>query len=45
MESIEVRTRSRTEVVDITGQVQEVVSRSGVRAGVVFVFSAHTTAG
>lgn len=45
MDSIEIRTRSRAEAVDITGQVQEAVSRSGVSEGVVFVFSAHTTAG
>ncbi len=45
METIDISTRSRAEVVDITGQVQEVVARSGVRQGVAFVFSAHTTAG
>ena len=45
MESIEITTRSRTEVVDITTQVERLVSQSGVSRGVVFVFSAHTTAG
>jgi len=45
MESIEITTKSRTEVVDITGQVQDAVSRSQVNRGVVFVFSTHTTAG
>ena len=45
METIEIGTRSRAEVVDITGQVQEVLARSGVSQGVAFVFSAHTTAG
>ncbi len=45
MESIEISTRSRAEVVEITSQVQEAVARSEVARGVVFVFSAHTTAG
>jgi secondary thiamine-phosphate synthase enzyme len=45
MERIEVATRSRTQAIDITGQVQEVVSRSATKSGIVAVFSAHTTAG
>jgi secondary thiamine-phosphate synthase enzyme len=45
METIEVRTHSRSEAVEITGRVQDVVARSGVTSGVVVVGSAHTTAG
>ena len=45
METIAVRTGSRVEVVDVTGQVQDAVSRSGVKSGVVVVCTAHTTAG
>jgi len=45
METIEISTRSRSEAVEITGRVQDVVSRSGVTDGVVVVCSAHTTAG
>ena len=45
METIEIRTGSRIEVVDITRQVQEAVSRSEVAAGAAVVCSAHTTAG
>lgn len=42
---IEVRTRSRDELVDITDRVQQVVSRSGVKTGSCHVFVPHTTAG
>ncbi|MBM4300841.1 MAG: YjbQ family protein [Deltaproteobacteria bacterium] len=40
-----VGTNRRTEMVDITGQVQELVRQSGVTEGVCHIFSAHTTAG
>jgi secondary thiamine-phosphate synthase enzyme len=43
--TLSVRTTSRTEMVDITGQVQELVRRSGVEEGVCHLFEAHTTAG
>jgi secondary thiamine-phosphate synthase enzyme len=39
-----VRTRSRTEMVDVTGQVESVVSESGIANGDVLVFCPHTTA-
>nr|NIM50862.1 YjbQ family protein [Gemmatimonadales bacterium]NIQ99319.1 YjbQ family protein [Gemmatimonadales bacterium]NIS64033.1 YjbQ family protein [Gemmatimonadales bacterium] len=45
MDTIEIRTHSRSEAVDITGRVQDIVSRSGVTGGAVVVGSAHTTAG
>jgi len=45
MEAIDIATRSRTECVDITGRVQEVVTQKGVASGVVITCSAHTTAG
>lgn len=45
MEIISIRTRSRTESVDITQQVQEAVSRTGARRGAALVSSAHTTGG
>jgi len=45
MESIEITTKSRTEAVDITEEVQAAVSRSQVSRGVVLVSSLHTTAG
>ena len=45
METIVIVTRARSEPVDITGQVQEAVSRSGQKDGVAVVYSPHTTAG
>lgn len=45
MTELTVRTRERTEFVDITRQVQEVVRASGCREGVCVVYVPHTTAG
>lgn len=39
-----VGTRSRTEMVDITGQVEAAVREAGIRNGDVVVFCPHTTA-
>lgn len=42
--TVSVSTRSRTEFVDITGKVQQVVSESGVKEGTCIVYVPHTTA-
>jgi secondary thiamine-phosphate synthase enzyme len=42
---IDVKTSSRIEFRDITGEVRDAVGRSGVKNGVCFVFVPHTTAG
>ncbi len=42
--SFSVRTRSRTELVDITAKVQAAVGEMGVADGVVVVYVPHTTA-
>ncbi len=39
-----VRTRSRTEMIDVTSQVESIVSDSGITNGEVTVFCPHTTA-
>ena len=44
MEIVELRTSRRTELLEVTGRVQEVVDRSGVGGGIVVVQSLHTTA-
>jgi secondary thiamine-phosphate synthase enzyme len=44
-EQLEVRTRAHSELQDITSQVQQAVSESGVQEGVCHVFVPHTTAG
>ena len=44
IESFEVRTRQRSEFVDITHLVQSVIQKSGVDEGTCIVFVPHTTA-
>jgi secondary thiamine-phosphate synthase enzyme len=43
--TLSVRTGSRTEMVDITGKVQDLVRASGIEEGLCHLFVAHTTAG
>ena len=43
--TLEVRTGSKTEFVDLTARVQQVVTDSGVARGLCHVFVPHTTAG
>ena len=40
-----IRTAGRTELVDITSQIQDVVSASNIESGVCYIFIPHTTAG
>jgi len=44
-EQIDVRTPAHACLVDITGQVERIVSRSGIKEGVCCLFVPHTTAG
>lgn len=41
---ISVKTDSRTQMIDITSEVQDAVRASGIQKGLVHVFSMHTTA-
>ncbi len=45
IETIHVKTRSRTEFVDITSDVKGIVKDSGVKSGVCIIYVPHTTAG
>jgi len=45
MVSIEVATRSRVEMVNITPRIQDAVTSTGVSTGVCFIHVPHTTAG
>ena len=45
MIKISVNTTKREQFVDITAKVQEAVSKSGIKDGIVCVFVPHTTAG
>lgn len=42
---LEVKSRTRTEFLDITAEVQEIIRSSGIRGGVCTLFVQHTTAG
>lgn len=45
IKSINVKTRSRTEFVNITSEVQAIVTESGTDSGVCYIYVPHTTAG
>jgi len=42
---IRLNSSKRDEIIDITGEVQKVISQSGVKDGICIVFSMHTTGG
>ncbi len=44
MESISVKTRKHSELVDITHQVEAIVTRSGIKDGLCLLYVPHTTA-
>jgi secondary thiamine-phosphate synthase enzyme len=44
METFEVRTRSRRELVEVTAEVRRVVRASGIQDGLCVVYCPHTTA-
>lgn len=44
IEKLHVKTSAKTELIDITGSIQGVVQKTGVKDGVCFVFVPHTTA-
>lgn len=45
IKNINIKTVSRTEFVNITSDVQKIVSESGVKEGVCYIYVPHTTAG
>ncbi len=44
MESLEIRTRQRTEFIEITDQVRQAVRSTGIKQGICIVYCPHTTA-
>ncbi len=42
---LRVQTKSRTELVDITQGIQRLVTESGIRSGICYVYVPHTTSG
>ena len=45
IQTIQVRTSSKTELIDMTRSFQGAVQKSGVREGVCYIYVPHTTAG
>ena len=45
MVKLDVRTNSQTQFIDITHEIQQAVSKSGVKSGMCQIFIPHTTAG
>ncbi|MGB7281442.1 MAG: secondary thiamine-phosphate synthase enzyme YjbQ [Candidatus Acidiferrum sp.] len=45
MEVLRVKTGRRTQLVDVTSEVERAVEKAGVRTGVCYVYVPHTTAG
>ncbi|HLG29489.1 MAG TPA: secondary thiamine-phosphate synthase enzyme YjbQ [Candidatus Brocadiales bacterium] len=45
MQKIKLQTRSRTELLEITQQIENVVHGSDIREGICYVYVPHTTAG
>ncbi len=45
IETLRVRTDRRTQLVDVTNEVQSLVTKSGVQQGICYVYVPHTTAG
>ena len=44
MQTLSVRTDQRTQLVDVTAQVQKLVASSGVASGICYLYVPHTTA-
>ena len=45
MEFISIKSKARTELIDITGQIQQTITSAGVSDGLAFIYVPHTTAG
>jgi secondary thiamine-phosphate synthase enzyme len=45
IERLNIKTNSRVEFRDITGEIRNIVGKSGVKSGVCHIFVPHTTAG
>lgn len=45
MVKLDVRTNSQTQFIDITQEVQQAISKSGIKSGICQIFIPHTTAG
>jgi len=42
---IEIQTRAKVDLVDITSEIQQAITEAGIEEGICFLFCPHTTAG
>jgi secondary thiamine-phosphate synthase enzyme len=45
LKTVDVKTKTRTEFINVTSKVQKVVNESGIKSGICYVYVPHTTAG
>jgi secondary thiamine-phosphate synthase enzyme len=45
IKSINIKTKSRTEFIDITAKIQKVIDEAGIKDGICYIYIPHTTAG
>jgi secondary thiamine-phosphate synthase enzyme len=45
MKTLNIKSRAKTELIDITDEVREVITESGVKHGICHLYVPHTTAG
>ena len=45
LEKLEIKTRKKVDLIDITSQIKKVIVQSGVQEGICIIFVPHTTAG
>jgi secondary thiamine-phosphate synthase enzyme len=45
MKRLSVNTEKRSELIEITGEVRQIVEREGKKSGIIFLYVPHTTAG
>ena len=45
LKRLEVKTRTRTELIDLTGEIKKIVEESHIKNGTCYLFIPHTTAG
>ncbi|MCL4490693.1 MAG: secondary thiamine-phosphate synthase enzyme YjbQ [Nitrospirae bacterium] len=43
--TLNVKSRSKTEFIDITEEVRELIKESGIESGICYIYAPHTTAG
>jgi len=45
LKTINIRTKARTEFVDITSEVEKLIDETGIKSGICYFYVPHTTAG